>query len=333
MKKSLRLIFFILGLAGLLLLIKGAGLNDADWQTLFSPRFFLELGGQLLLWAGIFALHSGIYLNILGEDAAQVGFANMYKICLAGVALNNVTPAGLFGGEPYRILELEHFVSKEKAASSTLTFSLLYTLGHAMLWATGAVVYLCFGCPGEWGISLVILLSGFFALLFCTYFFLKKKGGIVLPCLRALAKLPLLKKPLLKLLDKNAQLLADIDAGISAFREEPKRFRLAVLQEYVSRLAECLEYLMILRYLELATGFFGAVLVMSTASLLANLLFIVPMQAGTREGGTALAVRWLGGDEALGLMTGLLFRIREMITTGIGLFFILVEKKRVKKNG
>ncbi len=331
MKKGFRTLFFLIGVCGVLLLLKGANLNGQDWKSLLRPELFLQLGAQLLLWVGIFIIHTGIYLFIIGPESKRVGFLRMFKICVAGVALNNVTPAGLFGGEPYRILELRRFMSSEKAVSSTLTFSLLYALGHSMLWGTAAVIYVAFGCPGSLGVSLMMILGGTLSILFCVYFFAKKKGGLVLPFLHFFAKIPFLTKFIQKRIEKNEQLFENIDAGISSFRETPKRFRKAVLLEFAARLVEAAEYWGIMRYFGLQANFFEALLVMGTASLVGNLLFLIPLQAGTREGGTCLAMLWVGGSEAIGMLTGLLFRLRELITTAIGILMILVEKKTLQE--
>lgn len=327
MKKKYRFLFFCIGIVGVFLLAKNAELTDMDWQELLRTRLLLLFALEMLLWALIYGIHAGIYREIIGPDARRMGFLHLYKICVAGFALNNVTPAGLFGGEPYRIMELKRFVSTEKAASSTLTFSLLYAMGHALLWSTGALVYLLMGCPGEWPISVITLGAGVVCTAFCLYFLTRKKQGLVLPCLKFFARIPLLGRPFRSMLSKNYSLYQEVDAGIAAFRSEPRRFRRALALEYLSRLMEALEYYMILRFIGEALPIYGGLLIMSTASLVGNLMFMIPMQAGTREGGTAMAVAWLGLDAAAGFMGCLIYRVRDLVCTLIGVLCILIEKK------
>ena len=62
------------------------------------------------------------------------------------------------------------------------------------------------------------------------------------------------------------------------------------------------------------------------ASLIGNLLFMVPMQAGTREGGLAIAIGWLGIEPAMGLMGGLIYRMRDLLCIIIGILLILLGK-------
>lgn len=333
MKRKYRLLFFLIGVVGIVILAINADPTSLDWEEAFRSQFFALFKYQLLVWLVIFGIHAGIYRTILGEDGKRIRFLEMYKICVAGIALNNVTPAGLFGGEPYRIMELKRFVSTEKAASATLTFSLLYALGHALLWFTGAVLYLCFGCPGETFITVLILLFGVICAVFCAYFFMSRGRAVVMPCMKFFARIPLIGRIFRRLLAENEDLYESIDAGMNAFRAQPARFRKAIALEYASRLLEGFEYFLILRFLNVPVSVFGGILVMSLASLLGNILFMIPMQAGTREGGTTIAVLWMGADASAGLMTGLLFRIRELFTTIVGIALILIERKIIRDSG
>ena len=72
----------------------------------------------------------------------------------------------------------------------------------------------------------------------------------------------------------------------------------------------------------------GGILILTFASLIGNLLFMVPMQAGTREGGMAIALDILGISSGLGVMGGLVYRIRDLICTIIGIIIILAGGKK-----
>ena len=96
MKTRYRILFFLIGIAGIVLLAVKAVPDGSDWGELFTPRLPLLLLGLLLLWAVIYAIHTAVYLLIMGKEAASaVGFPRMYRICISGFAINNVTPAGI----------------------------------------------------------------------------------------------------------------------------------------------------------------------------------------------------------------------------------------------
>ena len=59
---------------------------------------------------------------------------------------------------------------------------------------------------------------------------------------------------------------------------------------------------------------------------------MVPMQAGTREGGMMIALDKLKIDSGTGLMGGLIYRIRDLFCTALGILLILVERGKEKGN-
>ena len=66
--------------------------------------------------------------------------------------------------------------------------------------------------------------------------------------------------------------------------------------------------------------------------LIGNLLFIVPMQAGTREGGMAIALGILNISLGTGVMGGIIYRIRELVCTAIGILLIFAGGRIERRN-
>lgn len=333
MKKKYRILFFLIGIAGIAFLILQTNPGEEDWQDLLTPALPLLLLGLLLLWAIIYLLHAVSYRFVIGpEDSKQIKPLQLYRICVAGFALNNVTPLGMVGGEPYRIMELKRYLGIEKATSSTLTFSVLYIIGHVLLWLTGILFYLVIGCPGEPVMTGVLLFVMLLLIGICYAFFNLKNTGLILPVLHWFLKIPFLRKPIGSLLKKNQAQIESIDFSYVSFRKVPRRFAKAVLCEYISRLLEGIEYFLIFRYLGEPVTIIGGILILSMASLIGNLLFMVPMQVGAREGGMAIAIDWLGLDPAIGMMGGLIYRMRDVACIIIGVICILIDKDNAKKN-
>lgn len=326
MKKKYRFLFFLIGIAGFAVLALQTKPDKEDWQTLITPELPFILLGLLVLWTAIYILHTVAYRLIIGNDSGKINPFRLFWVCVSGFALNEVTPLGMVGGEPYRIMALKQKLGTEKATSVTLTFSVLYIIGHVLIWITGVLIYLFSGCPGEPAMTAALLFVMFLLLAVCVAFFNLKNSGIILPILRRLSKIPLLKKWIRPLLDKKGSQIEYIDMGFVNFRKDPAQFTKAVLCEFGSRVLEGMEYFLIFRYLDVPVSVFGGILILSMASLIGNLLFIVPMQAGTREGGMAIAVEWLGIEPATGMMGGLLYRMRYIICILIGVICILINK-------
>ena len=76
---------------------------------------------------------------------------------------------------------------------------------------------------------------------------------------------------------------------------------------------------------------FGLDKIAAFSSLLANLLFFLPMQLGGREGGFALAVGGLSLSGAYGVYAALITRVREMVWIVIGLALMKVGNFKQSK--
>lgn len=103
--------------------------------------------------------------------------------------------------------------------------------------------------------------------------------------------------------------------------------------EFLSRVVGVLEYWLLMHAAGLNEATFcDAFLVVAISSLVANILFFSPLQAGTREAGITLALAMLygGGPEAvvqtqfiaLGVTISLATRIRELVWITIGMLGI-----------
>lgn len=330
MKLRYRIIFFLIGLAGMGVMLWQSDITSIDWNNILSPNTILFLLGMIGLWMIIYLIHVICYYVILGSEWKRVPFLSMFKICFSGFALNSVTPAGLVGGEPYRIMALKKYCSTEKASSSTLTFSLFYVIGHISIWLAGTIVYFALGLPGETVIDVILIITSVVTALVIFAFFMSKRRGLVRPFMAFLTKIPLLKKPMKKVYDKNVNSYIEIDNNIKAFRATRMRFWTVFVLQFATRFLECVEYYLIFVYLGQQIDIFGGVLLLTMASLIGNLLFLIPMQAGSREGGMAMTLGFLGINSGYGAQGALLYRVRDFICIVIGISLIMFDKR--KKN-
>ena len=327
MKRRYRILFFFIGLAGIVILALNANPDELDWERLFKPSFFLLMAGFLCLWAIIYSLHTWVYRLIMGDAAKEIPKYELYRICIAGFALNNVTPAGLVGGEPFRILELKKYMSTEKATSSTVTFSLIYIMGHVMLWLTSVIIYFLYGCPASTFMTVMLSIAAIVLAAACIVFLNHHNKGLVRPALGIASSLPLIGKKVKALIEKKNDAITEIDDCYIEFRSKKDVFTKALLLEYASRILEGAEYFVIFLYLGNNVHITGGILILGLASLVGNLLFMVPMQAGTREGGMIIALEMLNISVEAGVMGGLIYRIRDLLCTMIGIICILPDKK------
>ena len=75
------------------------------WENVKCAGIYLPL--ILLLWSFIYLVNTlSWYIIIRSGGKLGLSFPRLYKFTVTGFALNYVTPVGLMGGEPYRIMEL-----------------------------------------------------------------------------------------------------------------------------------------------------------------------------------------------------------------------------------
>ena len=219
----------------------------------------------------------------------------------------------------------------EKSVASTLTFTVMNTFSHVMIWFTGAVLYLVSGCPGSgWvtaGVVLMALLCGAGIVLFLRYC----KRGLVVSIMHLLGKLPLVGRKTVALMEKKSAQFEEIDRDMEAFYSRHMDFWLTTAIEYAARLLEAAEFFLIFLFLELEVPFIYCVVALSCASLVGNQICFIPMQIGTREMGLALAMSWVNLASPLSLTASIMSRIREIVYTAIGTAMMLISNGELPK--
>ena len=318
-------VFFIVGVVGVAVMIASTDFSQVDWSGRVLRLMPLWLPSLLCLWGVIYVLQAlgyGITMNWRSKD---VSFGQLLRVTISGFALNHVTPAGLVGGEFYRIMEMKPKLGTEKAVAATLTFTVMNTFSHVMFWFTGAVLYIVSGCPGSWvvtaGVILMALACGAGIVLFLRYC----KRGLVVSLMNLLGKLPLVGAKVVALIEKKADQFEEIDRDMEAFYHRHWDFWVTTIVEYAARLLEAAEFWLIFLALDLNVPFIYCVVALSCASLVGNLLAFIPMQIGTREMGLALAMSWVGLASPLSLTASIMSRIREIIYTAAGTLMMLVR--------
>ena len=318
-------IFFCIGAIGVTVMIASTDFSGVDWSGTVLRLMPLWLPSLLCLWGVIYVLQAVGYGITMNWRSKGIPFGQLFRVTISGFALNHVTPAGLVGGEFYRIMEMKPALGTGKAVAATLTFTVMNTFSHVMFWFTGAVLYLMSGCPGNWvvtaGVILMALGCGAAIVLFLRYC----KKGLLVSLMALLGKLPLVGGKLVALLEEKRDQFEEIDRDMEAFYARIGDFWLTALVEYAARMLEALEFWLIFLALDLNVPYIYCVVALSCASLVGNLFAFIPMQIGTREMGLALAMSWVGLSSPLSLTASIMSRIREIIYTAAGTLMMLVR--------
>lgn len=333
MTKCWRSIFFLCGVLAVVLMLLTF---DADWTRI---REVLAQAGIwfpviILLWGSIYLINSCSFSLIINDGTGRrVGLAKIFQLTVSGYALNYVTPLGLMGGEPYRILELSDYVGGRKATSAVILYSMMHICSHFCFWVSAVVLYVVLHFVADgYGLDLwMCIMLGVMTVVFVAVLWLFSLGyryGFVVKVFGLLSHTPFVKRWADRYMDRHRADLEKVDSQI-AFLHTQRRapFWWSLLLEYAARVISCLEYWLLIGLFVPGFTFWDSILVMAFSSLFSNLIFFSPMQMGGFEGGMALAAGGVQVPSAYGLYTALVARLRQIVWTVIGIILIKVDKR------
>lgn len=312
-------------------------LNALSWYCIIHSR-----NGRLFSKFGLGDKKSQKpYIEGEADAQAKVSIGLIYKLTISGFALNYATPCGLMGGEPYRIMELSPHIGKSRATSSVILYVMMHIFSHICFWLASVCLYIIMYILPQWNkhqpIGVWALLAA--VAIFCIaaiYFFLRGyRHGLILKTLRLLGRTPWVGKYVRRFAESKQQQLQRIDSQIAELHgEHSTAFYCSFAFEFCARVLTALEIYFILRMLTSDVGFLDSVLIMAFTSLFGNIFFFSPMQLGAREGGFAICINALSLSGSIGVYTGLITRLREIIWIIIGLALIKIgngkERHKVK---
>jgi len=326
-KGRFRNIFLAFGIVAVIVMMFTFDMDYNElWNNVRRAGYYFPL--IILLWVFVYLLNATSWYQIIRDGKkTYVPFLRIYKLTISGFALNYVTPVGLMGGEPYRIMELKPFIGLERATSSVILYVMMHISSHFCFWISAVIIYVCF-YPVNMIIGIVLTLITVFCLFFAVLFIRGYRSGMAVAFVRICSKIPFLKKYAVHFAEKYSGQLKTIDDQIALLHQKRRRtFYAALLLEFAARILSCVEVWLILNILTENVSFIDCFLIVAFSSLLANLLFFMPMQIGGREGGFALAVGGLSMSGAYGVYTALLTRVRELIWIIIGLALMKIGNR------
>ncbi len=341
MKKKYQNAFFVFGIIILVFMTSQLNFSEVAKGLRHAGIWFVAV---VILWAFLYLFNTSAWWIIIrsqekknsSEDDCEdkktqhpaLSFWHLYKLTISGFALNDTTPSGLMGGEPYRIMSLKPYIGIERATSSVLLYAMTHIFSHLWFWLLSVFLYI--SCR-TLTLPMVIMLTciAIFCCLNIWFFMSGYRKGLAMRILHAVKHIPGLRRKMTTFICKHHHQLNKIDRQIAALhRQNHKTFLSAILLELCCRIASALEIFFILLVLMPSVNFIDCILILAFTSLLANLLFFLPLQLGGREGGFLLSATALSMSASDGIFIALIVRLRELLWVAIGLIFIKLEKKK-----
>ena len=320
-------IFFILGALALGIMVYSIGLNNIWRDMKQTGWWYIPIIGMWIFVYIINTLSLYIILRDGSEETKKIGFFRLFKLTISGFAINYITPFGLMGGEPYKIIELQPDLGIQKSTSSVLLGTMMRIVAHFIFWMVSIplLIFLVPVLSDSVEIGIMITTGITFLLLLWAYR-IYTRGGVN----RALiisSRLPFIGKKIKAYRTNNQEKISQMDELISDLYKNRKRdFFLSLSFEFIARILVCVEVILMMQAIKQPITFGESVLIESLQSLISNLFFFMPMQMGAREGGFVIVYGMLSIPLAYGVFVSICKRIRELFWTLIGVVLIKVNR-------
>lgn len=326
--KIIRDLLFVIGILVLIWMVYRVGI-DTIWTNIKDTGwwFFAIIG----VWAIVYTFNGLAFHVILrgGNGSEKVSLLRKIKIIISGFAINSMTPIGLLGGEPYKIIELKADLGVDHATSGVLLSTMMHFLAHFIFWMASVPIFIFVVPVIPFGIKIVLWGVVLGALLLTYWAFTVFRKGLIHQALTVASKIPFAKKKVKAYWADHTERIEVMD-GLTAelFTNRKKDFFLALSFEVIARFLSSIEIMFMAIPLGYHLSFLQCVIVAAFSSLFANILFFSPMQLGTREGGFGIAFSMLTIPLGVGVYVGLITRIREMFWIMIGVIFMRIKPSK-----
>jgi hypothetical protein len=331
--KLLKNIFFFIALFALIGIVWSTGFDIIIENIKHTGWWFVPIIG---IWLVVYIINARAFQLIICDEnnADAISFPKSLQVTITAFALNYSTPAGMMGGMPYRIMELKTLVGTNKATSSVVLYTMLHIMAHFIFWLSSILLLGLFITMKR---DLAIVFTAVFIVFvgLIILFFRGYKRGVLLKFFSILKNQPLFKKRLTSFYEKKEGELIEIDTQISdLYLNRRAVFYKVLALEYLGRLVNCLEVYFVVHAIGIDITYVHAFVMVAMTTLLANLLFFIPMQVGPREGGYAVAIDLLKiapvgiTVAALGVYVSLITRVRELLWIGFGMILMKLSSKQ-----
>ncbi len=317
--------FFLVGVLVLAFMVYKLGIQTIYENLRNTGWWFIPIFG---IWIIVYFFNAWSLKIIITDgtpESKKVKIRQLMKLTISAYAINYMTPLSI-GGEPYKALKLKNDLGTHKATSSVLLYVMMHYVSHFFFWLISIPVFI-FIMPEVSGVIQIVLWAVFLScvmLILWAYSVFTK--GVIKNALSIATRFPFVGRKIRLYRDKNQHHLNEMDLLISdLYTNRKKDFFASLFVELISRYISCFEVYFMAIPLAFDLSFIQSYLIVSIATLIANIFFFAPMQMGTREGGFVLATTTLALPAGIGVYIGLCTRIRELFWIMIGVLLTKIK--------
>jgi hypothetical protein len=310
--KKFHAILLILGVALFFVLLRNVGASEL-WRELGLLGWGLV---PLILGEGLAEMvHTVGWRYCLSGPLRSLPWTTLFRIRMAGYAINYLTPTAALGGEVTKGVLLARHCRRSEATSGILIGKLCFALAHLVFVALGALLVLS-RLPLPKPLWFAMLACGTILALGMITFLLLQKHGKLGALLRWLAA----RKPTHRTLNALARNVTAVDQTMVCFyRERPMDLTLAMawhLAGYSIGIVQTFLFFHFLHYDASLAVAAGAWFLGMWSDLLT---FAVPLNLGTLEGTRVVGLQALGYSALTGMTYGFALRLAQIFWACFGL--------------
>jgi uncharacterized protein (TIRG00374 family) len=310
--KKLHTLLLVLGAAFLLYLVRKTGIGDL-WRQVGMLGWGLV---PLILCEGVAEfIHVAGWRNCLSGPHRSLSMLHLFRIRLAGYAINYLTPTAAMGGEVTKAALLASNHRGPEAITGVLIGKVCFAFAHLLFVLSGSVILLWrIDLPRAlwWGMSI----SG--GLIACGMgaFLLIQKHGKLGSLLRWLAA----HKIGGPRMQQAAQGISEVDEALKAFyRQRPGDLLKAVACHQLGYSVGILQTWLFFNLLHQDVSWLLAASLWFLGMWFDLLTFAVPQNLGTLEGTRIVALRAIGYSPLLGMTYAVALRLAQLFWSVLGL--------------
>lgn len=253
----------------------------------------------------------------------RVSFGTLWRVRLAGEAVNTVTPTASVGGEAVKAWLLRPSVPYRESFTAVVVAKTTVTAAQGLFLALGLLLVREGAADGRLlaGMRWLILVE----LLAVAGFIVVQVSGVAGAAVRVTGT----KLGFPSALARAAAVSSVEDTLRAFYRRRPWRLTLSLGAHFIGWLLSAVEVWVVLHLLGTAISLDTALVLEAFATGIKFLTFFVPAGLGTTEGGLVLIFVAFGFGAPVGLAVALVRRFRELCWTAIGLTLLMAMGGRL----
>lgn len=320
--RRLNVILFFLGVAFFAYLVGAIGVKELSQELRLLGWGLIPF----IVCEGVAELiHTRGWRHCLDEPYRSLPWFSLFRIRMAGYAINYLTPTAALGGEVTRAALLASNHRGPGAVSGVLIEKVCFGLAHVLVVVFGTffvVRHVQLPRP----LWLGMLLSGAIVATGVVAFLLLQRFGK----LGALIRWAAAQRVFGSSMQKAASQFTEVDEAMKVFyRERSSSIWHAVGWHLVGHAVGLVQTWFFFHWLKVNMLWETVVTIWFLGMWFDLLTFAVPMNAGTLEGSRILALKTLGFSPLLGMTYGVALRLAQLFWTSIGLlvYGLLVSRE------